>query len=374
MEMSSNALRFHWSLSQAGGHLRRARRTSEMDGLPSYSSQSELCQCAETNGIESMLMAIGFTRPDPILLSCALAQETEKLKFLVACRPGLISPAYFVQQINTLSTLSNGRVTLNIVSGHTPKELRFYGDNLEHAERYARTDEFLEVCRKFWEQDGPVDFKGKYFQIEQGKLNTPFISLDRSRPEIYMGGNSENAISIAQKYADCLWRFAEAPKTLGPKIKGLVASGSEVGLLMGVIARPTREEAVEDANNLIRQLGEDARRANREFARNTDSKCIGDTCALANEADQWLTPTLWTGAIPYLGAPSIALVGDYDSVVASLMEYKALGISQFLFLGWPDKEEIERFGREILPRVRSAEAKTAEPNSKTAPQCVSTGV
>jgi len=81
---------------------------------------------------------------------------------MVACRPGLISPAAFVQQINTLSLLLDGCVHVNMVGGHTPHELHYCGDWLPRDERYRQMDEFLTVCHSFWKsEDGAVDFTGE---------------------------------------------------------------------------------------------------------------------------------------------------------------------------------------------------------------------
>jgi alkanesulfonate monooxygenase len=128
----SRALRFHWSLSQAGQMYRRAGSTTAMTGLPPIEAQLELCRQAEASGIESVLMAIGFTRPDPLVLSAVLGMQTDTLKFMVACRAGLVVPTLFVQQINTLSSLIGGRVHVNMVAGHTPHALGYYGDFLDH--------------------------------------------------------------------------------------------------------------------------------------------------------------------------------------------------------------------------------------------------
>ena len=94
--VSGKPLRFHWSLSQAGNPFRRSEPTVELSGRLPFEAQLELCQCADKHGIDSLLMGIGFTRPDPILLSTCLGQKTRRVKFMVACRPGLISPAAFV--------------------------------------------------------------------------------------------------------------------------------------------------------------------------------------------------------------------------------------------------------------------------------------
>ena len=355
------SLRFHWSLSQAGNTFRRAVCVDELSGQLPFEAQLELCQCADRQGIDSLLMAIGFTRPDPILLSTCLGRKTRSVKFMVACRPGLISPAAFVQQINTVSLLVEGRVHINLVGGHTPHELQYYGDWLPREERYARLDEFLAVCRAFWDADShEVNFAGHYYQIVDGRLPTPFSTNGVRRPEIYLGGNSEESAELAIRHADCLWRFAEPPASLADKIAPVIQAGTEVGLLVSLIARPTRDEAVQAAYDLVAQFGETARDAQRSFERHTDAAAFQSTYALCRECpSDWATGTLWTGAVPVLGAPAIALVGSAREIAGALLEYKEIGVTQFLFTGWPDLDEMTFFGREVLPLVRAREALTA---------------
>jgi alkanesulfonate monooxygenase len=349
-------LRFHWSLSQVGDKFRRAKATTEMKGLFSLQEQIEFCRAAEQNGIESLLMAFGFTRPDPMALSAALAMVTEKIKFMVAVRPGVISPTAFVQQINTISALSQGRVCVNIVAGHSPHELRYYGDSLGHDERYERTDEFLTVCNAFWRRDGEVNFSGKHYDIKEGRLNTPFVSSERAEPEIFLGGNSELAERLATKHAHCLWRFADTPASLRSRVPPIVQRGIEVGLLVSILARPTREEALRDAYSMIHSLSAKPDKFGKTFAERTDSVAYRSTLRLAEDSESdWLTPWLWTGAIPYLGSPAIAMVGTPEEIATAIMEYKSAGISQFLFMGWPDLEAMTYFGREILPLIRQKE-------------------
>jgi alkanesulfonate monooxygenase len=327
-----------------------------MSGLLSLEDQVEFCRRAEECGIDSLLMAFGFTRPEPMTLSAALGMKTCKIKFMVAARPGVLSPTLFVQQVNTVSALTGGRICINIVTGHTPHELRYYGDFLNHEERYERTDEFLSVCRALWNGSGEVDFDGKYYKIESGRLNTPFVSPDRRSPEIFLGGNSELAEQLAVKHANCLWRFADTPKNLWPHVAPLIAQGIEVGLLVSILARPTREQAQRDAAAMIDKFRRQSKQAGKDFAEKTDSVAFRSTLALAEENEsEWLTPHLWTGAIPYLGAPAIALVGGPEEITNAIMEYKSVGISQFLFMGWPDIDEMSFFGRQILPLIRKTE-------------------
>jgi alkanesulfonate monooxygenase len=354
----SRPLRFHWSLSQAGEKLRRAQAATAMSGLPRLEAQRELCQLAEQSGIDSMLMAIGFARPDPILLSVALGLDTTAIKFMIACRPGLVSPTLFVQQINTLSALTSGRVHVNVVAGHTPKELGYYGDFLDHDGRYDRIDEFLEICHQFWGSTGEVNFRGRYYRIEGGRLNTPFVSATASTPEIYMGGSSGSAALLAARHASCLWRLACEPKRFAREAEPVLQAGKEVGVLVSLITRQTQREARKAAEDLIASFDEETRAVHRNFIQASDSVGYHSTFERAHSAEgPWEGRCLWCGAVPYLGAPSIALVGSADEVADALIEYKQCGVSQFLFMGWPDDEEMTRFGRDVLPLVRERESR-----------------
>ncbi len=332
-------------------------------GIPDLKAHVDFCLCAEACGIDSVLTAFGFHRADPIVLASALGMLTTQIKFMVAVRSGVCSPTALVQQVNTLSALTNGRICLNVVGGHTPNEQRGYGDFLSHDDRYARTDEFLTVCRAFWEGDGPVNFQGNYYHIENARLNTPFVAADRTGPEIFLGGSSPQAFGLATRHADCLWTLPRRPDELATRIKAVLESGTEVGILVSMIARPTRKEALAAAQSMLAEVGDRARKTHQDFARTSDSVAFTSTLALAEESpSDWLTAWLWTGAVPYLGAPAIALVGSYDEVTEGILEFTKVGVTQFLFLGWPDLPEMTAFNEEVRPRVLAQYQISSEPS------------
>jgi alkanesulfonate monooxygenase len=331
--------------------------------LPDLEAQINFCRQAEECGIDSLLTDFGSAKPDSILLACALGLATEKIKFIVAYRSGLLSPTTFVQQLNTLSALIQGRFSLNIVAGYSPQEQRSYGDFLSHDERYARTEEFLAVCHAFWRGEGEVNFKGKYYEIENGRLNTPFVSAERRSPEIFIGGSSPPAQTLAVKHGSCWMRLAETPEKLESTVAPILETGTEVGLRLSIISRPTREEAVRAAYSLVEGLDEEEKKVEKDFVQRSDSVSINSTYNLADT--EWLTPNLWTGAVRSHGAPSIALVGAPEEVANALMEYGRIGISQFILAGWPKLDSMIFFGREILPLIRKREMEAAS-NVQTA--------
>jgi alkanesulfonate monooxygenase len=104
----------------------------------------------------------------------------------------------------------------------------------------------------------------------------------------------------------------------------------------------------------VAQFNFDARTPHQQFASRSDSIGFRSGHASATAQPEWLTPWLWTGAVPYLGPPAIALVGSFEEVAAALQHYRSMGITQFLFMGWPDIEEMEYFGHGVLPVLRQA--------------------
>ena len=355
-------LRFHWMLPEAGGTAMKtpeeaARFRVEKTLAHSPASRTDLegwerfARAAEQAGIESVLISFSRCEPDPLLVSCALGRAVDKLKFIVAYRSGLSKPTTFVQQFNTLSTLVNGRVALNLVAGSSRAEQHAYGDFLEHDDRYARAEEFLEVCHSFWhDRTARIDFQGRFYRVEQGHFPTPFFGRDRTTPEIYISGHSEAAEKLAYSQASCWLRCAEAPEKLAPIIAKSRAAGVEVGLRLCILCRPTREEAVAVAESLIPHC-ETAMR-NRGRDQRDDSTMYRNSMKVE---DASIGRSLWTGLVSLCGPVWTTLLGTPREIADLLLEYKRVGVSQFIMSGWPELDEVTRFGSEVLPLVRESE-------------------
>jgi alkanesulfonate monooxygenase len=348
-------LRFHWRLIQGGdvtGKLTQNRVPSEAS-LPEIAAQTAFCQEAEQLGIDSVLVDIGIGKPDPVVLAMVLATATKRLKFMVAHRPGLMSPTLFVQQVNTFSILASGRITLNFVAGYSRAEQQYYGDNLPHDERYERMREYLTICRRLWSGETTVDFAGRHYRIEAGRLRTPFVAPDRQAPEVYLGGGSGSARQVASELADCWLRFGDSVENVARESAPVLDSGSEVGLRMACITRPTRCEAVNVARALLESSGILRRRENEAaFVKASDSESIRQVYELGES--EWLGECLWAGAVRALGATSIALVGTPSDVADEILKFRRAGISQFILHGWPKWEEMRIFCREVLPLLKSS--------------------
>jgi len=359
---STKALRFHWRLLQRGEQsgVTRAGQTDSIEtGLPDLPAQVNFCRRAEESGIDSLLVDINFAKPEPMMLATALGIKTRAVTFMVAIRSGVISPTLFAQQVNTLSALTNGRVSLNVVAGHSPDEQHFYGDWLSHDERYARTAEFLEICRGLWNRNGGVNFRGKYLQVEDARINTPFVSPSRTSPEIFVGGGSDSARDLALRYGTCWIRLGATPRNVASAVGAVLNADKELGLRLSIVCENSRKEALRAAQEVVASAESKLRNSQEErrFVQESDSCSIRSRYAVAES--EWLTPWLWTGAVRTHGAPAMALVGTPSTVASAILEYKRVGVTHFVFSGWPKREAMIRFGREVLPIVRELERKEA---------------
>jgi alkanesulfonate monooxygenase len=317
---------------------------------PDVDSWLPFVRAAEEATIDSVLISFSRHEPDPMFIACALGRATQRLKFIVAYRAGLIQPALFVHQMNTLSALIGGRVAWNVVAGSSKAESFAYGDFLEHDLRYARADEFVTVCRTLWRGNGKVDFDGEHYRVEQGEIPTRF-GEPGAVPEIYVSGHSERAEALARSNGSCLLRVADTVESLEPLVARTREHGLEVCLRLCVLCRPTREEAVATAESLQRHGGTDGMWKREGYARD-DSKMYQEAW---QSSEDWLSPCLWTGMVPVCGPVWTTLLGTPAEVAEALLAYKRIGVTQLILSGYPDIEEVERFGREVVPLVREAE-------------------
>ncbi len=360
-------LRFHWMLPKSGevemptaGAAARYRVESVLDDsparIPEPSGWLAFARLAERAGIDSVLISFSRFEPDPLLVACALGRETTRLGFILAVRSGVIAPAMLVQQINTLSGLIGGRVSVNLVAGSSLAEQHGYGDFLDHDQRYARAEEFLAVCNRLWRGEGRGEFEGEHYRLVGTRLSTPFQAPNRRIPEVYVSGHSAAASQLAARQASCWLRVIDTPHTLEPSVAAALAHGLEVCLRLCIVCRPTRAEALAVLDELLAEPVVCSPSAAIPSAAvvKADSQMYRESAS----ASSWLAPNLWTGLVAVRGPVWTTLVGTPDDLAAALIEYGRLGITQFILSGWPEHDEVEIFGREVLPRIRDAEART----------------
>jgi alkanesulfonate monooxygenase len=359
------SLRLHWFLpghgdgrevakTPAGGGLAGQRRNVRRE--PDVGYLAQVAQAVDGLGFDGALVPFGLFCEDPWLVSAALAGATQRLKFMVALRPGLASPLLLAQMCATFQRLSGGRLMLNVVTGGDADEQHRYGDWLDHDQRYARTGEFLDILRQAW-PGTPFDFGGVYYQIVAGRLARPHPL----RPEILLGGSSPAAHRVAARYADGLLCWGEPPPTLAGTVKTARELAEEQGrqLVFGtrfhVIARDTAAEAWAVTDRLIEGMEPDTVAAAQQRFQRSESVGQRRMAALhgGRLSELEVYPNVWAGYGLVRPGAGAALVGSHEEVAERIEEYHSVGMEHLILSGQPHLEEAYEFGEGVLPLLRA---------------------
>lgn len=351
----------HWFLPTSGDgrtiverfHANRslgpsAARKPDIDYL------AQIARSAEQLGFEGVLTPTGTWCEDAWLTTAALIRETTRLKYLVAFRPGVISPTLAAQMAGTYQRISGGRLLLNVVTGGDAVEQRRFGDWHDHDARYARTDEFLSIVRGVW-SGTPFDFAGEHLSVEGATT----LAAPDPLPQVYFGGSSPAALPVAARHADVYLTWGEPPAQVADKIQRVRELAGERNIRFGIrlhtISRDTSQEAWREAQKLLDALDPaQVRRAQEQLAA---SESVGQQRMVALHDGAFggdvnsleIYPNLWAGVGLVRGGAGTALVGSHEEVADRIAEYHALGIEEFIFSGYPHLEEAYWFGEGVRP-------------------------
>lgn len=317
---------------------------------------TEIARAADRLGYEGVLTPTGTWCEDAWLTASALLAETERLKFLVAFRPGLVPPTLAAQQTATLQRFSEGRVLLNIVTGGDDVEQRRFGDWLDHDQRYARTAEFLQIVNAAWTQES-VDFAGEYYTVADARVSEPPNPL----PQIYFGGSSPAALPVAAEHVDVYLTWGEPPQVAAAKVARVRelarARGRDVrfGVRLHTISRDTSAAAWAVADSLVRELSPDQIAEATALHSKSESEGQRRMTALHGGRidDLEIYPNLWAGVGLVRGGAGTALVGSHQEVAELIWEYHCLGFDEFILSGYPHLEEAYWFAEGVLPILRA---------------------
>ncbi|WP_141586491.1 LLM class flavin-dependent oxidoreductase [Actinomadura sp. WMMA1423] len=360
-------LTMHWFLPTygdsrfvAGGGHGQPAGAAAGDRRASIGHLSSIARAAEEFGFTGALTPTGAWCEDAWLTTAMLARESERLAFLVAFRPGLVSPTLAAQMAATFSAHAPGRLSLNVVTGGEAHEQRAYGDRLSKEERYARCDEFLSVVRRLWDGE-TVTHRGAHLDIEAARLPT----LPDPVPPLYFGGSSPAAGPVAAEHADVHLTWGEPVDAVVRKVEWIrelaAARGREprFGVRLHVITRDTAEEAWRQAGRLVEALGEEtvaAAQAVLARSESTGQRRMRDLHEHARADGTWrdphaleAAPNLWAGVGLVRGGAGTALVGSHAEVADRIAEYADAGIEEFVLSGYPHLEELYWFGEGVLP-------------------------
>ncbi len=336
--------------------------TSEGAREVNFDYLKQIAVAADTLGYEGVLIPTGRSCEDPWVAASALAAVTNRLKFLVAVRPGLMTPTLAARMAATFDRVSGGRLLVNLVTGGDVAELEGDGLFLDHAARYEASSEFIRVWRDVLaasHDGGDISFAGKHITVKGARVLYP--PVQRPHPPVYFGGSSAAAHDLAAEQVEAYLTWGEPPAEVARKIADVRARAAKhgrtvrFGIRLHVIVRETDAAAWAAADELISRLDDDTvARAQAVFAK-MDSEGQRRMAALhaggakrTREALE-ISPNLWAGVGLVRGGAGTALVGDPQTVAARIKEYAALGIDTFIFSGYPHLEEAYRFAELVFP-------------------------
>ncbi|WP_272976839.1 LLM class flavin-dependent oxidoreductase [Deinococcus geothermalis] len=317
-----------------------------------FSYLTQVAQTADLLGFDGVLLPTGGTNEDTLVLASALSSLTRQLRFLVALRPGLLSPVLAARMAASLDRISGGRVNLNIVSGSG--NFDFEGLNLTQMERYALTGEWLAAFRALLRGE-TVTQHGEHVQLENARALLP--TVQRPYPAIYFGGSSQPALSVAGEHVDVYLSWGERPEQIAQKFEQVRAEaarhGRQVrfGLRAHIIVRPTEEEAWSAADQLIAGISdEQIAQAHQAFLQSGSEGQRRQSELNGGTRDGLrIGKNLWAGVGLVRGGAGTAFVGSPENVAAALREYQALGVETFILSGYPHLEEAYRVAELLFP-------------------------
>ena len=335
-------MRFGFWLPVFGGWLRNVE-DEQME--TSWNYVKRLAQRSEEIGYDLTLIAELFLNDikgadapslDALTTTAALAAVTEKLELMVAVRPTFHRPAIFAKQAANIANISNGRLSLNVVSSWWQDEALKYGIEYEkHDDRYARMEEWIHVVTSMWDKDD-VNFEGKYYQA----ANTILQPKPTVRPRIYAGGESEAGKNLIAKVCDGYVMHGDTPEVIAQRINDVKERREKQGLppmTFGVagyaVIRSTEQEV------------------KKEIARITD---VQSSASGYDNYQQWLNGTqlekrvsLEDYSVSNRGLRT-GLAGTPEQIAERIYAFEQAGVDFFLLQTSPQLEEMERFSEAML--------------------------
>uniref|UniRef100_UPI003434873C LLM class flavin-dependent oxidoreductase n=1 Tax=Dactylosporangium sp. NPDC051485 TaxID=3154846 RepID=UPI003434873C len=324
---------------------------------PSIDYLAGIARAAEQLGFEAVLTPTGTWCEDAWITTAALSSVTTRLKFLVAFRPGLISPTLAAHQAATFQRISGGRLLLNVVTGGDSKEQRRFGDHLDHDQRYSRTEEFLTVLRGVSDATKPFDFHGAHFDIEQASI----AFAPHEPPAIFFGGASPAAERVAARTVDTYLAWGETPAQIAERLARVRRLAEEAGRTISfgirfhVLSRDTSAQAWAEADRLLSRI-DDARIEETQRTLEAGESVGQQRMTALHGGDRRkleVYPNIWAGYGLVRAGAGTAIVGSHQEVADRIAEYHDLGIDHFILSGQPHLEEAYHFAEGAAAELRS---------------------
>jgi alkanesulfonate monooxygenase len=315
-------------------------------------------QAHEEAGFDRILVGYFSNGPDGFLVAMYAASCTERLRLMLAHRPGFVAPTLAARKLATLDQFSGGRLGVHIISGGDDTDQRRDGDYSSHDLRYLRTDEYLEIVKRVWTSERPFSHQGRFYRFEGA---SPAIKpLQKPYPPIYFGGSSDAAIEVAGRHADVYALWGEPLEQAAETIRRVRLAAARhnrtvrFSLSMRPVLAATESEAWVRAEKIIATIRQTRAPGMLGPANGATQNTGSQRLLEAASRGKVLDDRLWTEVAAATGARgnTTALVGTPAQVAESLLKYYDLGVTTFLIRGFDPLEDAIDYGRELIPLVR----------------------
>ena len=341
-------MKYGFWLPVFGGWLRNV----EDENMPAtFDYVKKVAQNAENLGFDMTLIAElnlndikGMEAPtlDAWSTTAAIAAVTKKLEILTAIRPGFYNPALFAKTAANIDHISGGRVSLNVVSAWWEEEARQYGGVFTaHDERYARTEEFLEVLKGLWTQT-PYSFKGKFYEYENTYLSPKPIR--NQHIPLYAGGESEAGKQAIAKNCDSYVMHGGTIEEIQEKIEDMkkrrVQLGKEAfdtfGMSAYIVCRDTEEEVQAELARIQNVQEDSAGYAGYQDFISKSQLNVKVSLEDYSVSNRGLRPNL---------------IGTPEQIAKTILAYEEVGVTLLILQFSPQLEEMQRFSEKVMPIV-----------------------
>lgn len=320
----------------------------------SYEHCGDILKRADALGYQNILLPSGWVPgQDAMTFAAAMAVQTKQINQLVALRMGEVWPPMLGRAIATLDHIAKGRLTLNIISSDLP------GLKESNEDRYARSSEIIQILQKMWVTDGPLEWKGRYYNFSLPNCDPARPYQQNGGPLLYFGGISPLAQELCAKHCDVFLMWPETEDRLAATMENMSALAAkhgrtiDFGLRIHMIVRETEAEARAAAKRLISKL--DLEKGRELKARSQDAKSAGvlrqDELRARADPELFIEPHIWSGIGLARSGCGSAIVGDPDQVLAKMNRYIDMGMRAFILSGYPHADECDLFAKHILPKL-----------------------
>jgi alkanesulfonate monooxygenase len=353
--------RFDWfiPIDGDGEHI----GTIKAERPPTFENLRKIVDAAEECSYYSMLIPTRFANglfesEEPLAetwtMVTALAAVSSRIRFLIAVRPGFISPGLFAQMAASLSQISGGRIDINIVPGGIQGEFEKMGENIDHDTRYERAEEFIAALRELWKSPKPVIFEGEHVRLNGAHCSPGPVG---EGPKFYLGGASPAALRLAGRQSDVYLAWIAPQEGIAKFIDNANAQFAEAGrpsafgLRSHIVMRDTEEEAWAASEELLSRAEKTVQTQRKALFAGT--AMVGQRGQIQKAENHRLGAHLWNGISTVRVNCGTALVGSPDQIANELLGYWRLGIDEFILSGYPHMEEARRVASGLLPRIKA---------------------